>query len=43
MILEIRGWGRLANLPGGDREATELQDACAEFIAQAINEKLLKK
>lgn len=37
-ILDIRGWGRLQYLP--DAEAK--QDGIGEFVAEAINEKLLR-
>ena len=37
MVLMIRGWGRLQYLP----EAEEKQDEIGQFVADAINEKLL--
>ena len=39
MVLMIRGWGRLQCLP--DAEAR--QDEIGQFVADAINDKLLKE
>lgn len=37
-VLDIRGWGRIQKLLA----AEEMMDAIGEFVADAINEKLLK-
>lgn len=45
MIAELRGWGRIQNLPQFDKgrkqdEAGRFQDEVGEWIADAINQKL---
>ena len=40
LILDVRGWGAIQNLFKTEGEALKFQDEMAEFIVEAINEKL---
>ena len=46
MLLDVRGWGAIQNLPefrDSEQKAGKFQDELGEWIAEAINEKLQKE
>lgn len=46
MLLDVRGWGAIQNLPefkNNAQKAANFQDELGEWIAEAINEKLQRE